>query len=407
LVAAMFGGLFARSIVGQSESQATVDQFQQTVLPVLAKNCLGCHSDRLHTGDLSLEPFRDARLAPQKPDVWQKVLAKLSAGQMPPRPMAPLSQSDLAAVTAWIRKLPGVTEAAADDPASADPGRVTTRRLNRTEYNNTIRDLLGVTLRPADEFPIDDSGYGFDNIGDVLSLSPLLMEKYINAARVVARAAVFGESYPEKPGLLVNLTPKKMQDDAHASGSVTPYSMRGALYTTYHFPVDGEYEFRWRYGNYRGRGKPVGPGRPFASAAAAPADPVPSADVAPASPTPRRPLTEEQRKAREEKLRTAFPPVLMTFSIDGQPIANDFVEGDGNYNYSHGDNIARVKVAAGEHLLRVSWPALANHPNPFALINADGRQELFVDYMRILGPYNLCMANSKIGQHFLRGSRSC
>jgi len=388
LVAAMFGGLFARSIVGQSESQATVDQFQQTVLPVLAKNCLGCHSDRLHTGDLSLEPFRDARLAPQKPDVWQKVLAKLSAGQMPPRPMAPLSQSDLAAVTAWIRKLPGVTEAAADDPASADPGRVTTRRLNRTEYNNTIRDLLGVTLRPADEFPIDDSGYGFDNIGDVLSLSPLLMEKYINAARVVARAAVFGESYPETPGLLVNLTPKKMQDDAHASGSVTPYSMRGALYTTYHFPVDGEYEFRWRYGNYRGRGKPVGPGRPFASAAAAPADPVPSADVAPASPTPRRPLTEEQRKAREEKLRTAFPPVLMTFSIDGQPIANDVVEGDGNYNYSHGDNIARVKVAAGEHLLRVSWPALANHPNPFALINADGRQELFVDYMRILGPYN-------------------
>lgn len=384
LIAAMGGGLFA----GQSESQATVDEFQQTVLPVLSKNCLGCHSDRLHTGNLSLEPFRDATLAPRKPDIWQTVLAKLTAGQMPPRPMAPLSAADLAAVTAWIRKLPGVSDAAVEDPAAIDPGRVTMRRLNRTEYNNTIRDLLGVTLRPADEFPMDDSGYGFDNIGDVLSLSPMLMEKYINAARTVARAAVFGESYPEKPGLLANLTPKKMQDDAHASGSVTPYSMRGALYTTYLFPVDGEYEFRWRYGNYRGRGKPVGPGRPFASAAAAPADPVPSADVAPASPTPRRPLTAEQRKAREEKLRTAFPPVLMTFSIDGQPISNDVVEGDGNYNYSHGDNITRVKVEAGEHLLRVSWPALADHPNPFALINADGRQELFVDYMRILGPYN-------------------
>ena len=80
---------------------------------------------------------------------------------------------------------------------------MTARRLNRAEYNNTIRDLLGVTLRPADEFPVDDSGYGFDNIGDVLSLSPMLMEKYMNAARVVARAAVFGEPYPEKPGLLV------------------------------------------------------------------------------------------------------------------------------------------------------------------------------------------------------------
>ena len=153
-----------------------------------------------------------------------------------------------------------------------DPGRVTSRRLNRVEYNNTIRDLLGVTIRPADEFPIDDSGYGFDNIGDVLSLSPMLMEKYVNAARVVARAAVFGEAYPEKPGQLIVLTPKKMQDDLQTKGNETPYSMRGTLYATYHFPVDGEYEFRWRYGNYRGRGKPVGPGRPFASAEAAPAD---------------------------------------------------------------------------------------------------------------------------------------
>ena len=388
LIAAMGGGLFAGSTIGFSESQVASDEFQQAVLPVLAKNCLGCHSERLHSGNLSLESFRDASLAPQKPDIWRKVLAKLSAGQMPPRPAAPLSAADLAVVTDWIRRLPGVAGSAVDDAASADPGRVTMRRLNRTEYNNTIRDLLGVTLRPADEFPTDDSGYGFDNIGDVLSLSPMLMEKYINAARMVARAAVFGETYPDKAGLLANLTPKKMQDDAHASGSVTPYSMRGALYTTYHFPVDGEYEFRWRYGNYRGRGKPVGPGRPFASAAAAPAVPVPSADVAPASPAPRRPLTAEQRRAREDKLRTAFPPMLMTFSIDGEPISNDFVEGDGNYNYSHGDNIARVKVAAGGHLLRVSWPALADHPNPFALINADGRQEMFIDYMRILGPYN-------------------
>jgi hypothetical protein len=112
---------------------------------------------------------------------------------------------------------------------------VTSRRLNRVEYNNTIRDLLGVTIRPADEFPIDDSGYGFDNIGDVLSLSPMLMEKYVNAARVVARAAVFGEAYPEKPGQLIVLTPKKMQDDLQTKGNETPYSMRGTLYATYHF----------------------------------------------------------------------------------------------------------------------------------------------------------------------------
>ena len=84
----------------------------------------------------------------------------------------------------------------------------------------------------------------------------------------------------------------------------------------------------------------------------------------------------------------------MAFSIDGKQVATDYVEGDGNYNYSHGDNIARVKVSAGDHDLRVSWPDLANHPNPFGLINADGRQELFVDYMRILGPYNPAVPSS-------------
>jgi hypothetical protein len=104
--------------------------------------------------------------------------------------------------------------------------------------------------------------------------------------------------------------------------------------------------------------------------------------------SPRRQPTDEERRAREEKLRQAFPPILMTFSIDGTAVKSEYVEGDGNYNYSHGDNIARVRVTAGDHALRVSWPDLANHPNPFGLINADGRQELFVDYMRILGPYN-------------------
>ena len=389
---------------GQAAPQATPDDFRQTVAPVLARNCVRCHNDRQLAGKLSFEPFLDGAAAPSRADVWQKVLDKVVAGAMPPRPMAPLTASDVAAVTGWIRRLPGIADTAGADGSTADPGRVTARRLNRAEYNNTIRDLLGVTLRPADEFPVDDSGYGFDNIGDVLSLSPMLMEKYINTARIVARAAVFGERYPDKPGQLVVLTPKKMQDDVHAKGNETPYSMRGTFYRTYHFPVDGEYEFRWRYGNYRGRGKPVGPGRPFASAEAAPADPLPSADVVEpvqpgveavppargrgAGPAPRRPLTDEERKAREDKLRDAFPPVLMTFSIDGTPAHSEYVEGDGNYNYSHGDNIARVKVTAGDHLLRVSWPELANHPNPFKLINADGRQELFVDYMKVLGPYN-------------------
>ena len=405
---AVAGGLLTAQTARQPATQPPADEFQRAVQPVLSKNCVSCHSDRLHSGNLSLEVFTEGTAAAQKPEVWQKVLDKLSAGQMPPRPRTPLSASELADVTNWIRKLPGVS----DMPAGAsavDPGRVTARRLNRAEYNNTVRDLLGVTLHPADEFPVDDSGYGFDNIGDVLSLSPLLMEKYISAARTLARAAVFGEAYPDKPGQLATLTPKKLQDDAPARGTETPYSLRGALYAKYHFPVDAEYEFRWRYGNYRGRGKPVGPGRPFASGSDPSAAPLPSADALdqPAAPpakgrgagagggaaavavaAPRRPATEEDRKVREEKLRTAFGPLLMSFSVDGKSVATDFVEGDGNYNYSHGDNVARVKITAGDHALRVSWPELADVPDPFRLLNADGRQELFVDYMHILGPYN-------------------
>ena len=89
------------------------------------------------------------------------------------------------AVATWLER----ELARIDRVTPPDPGRVTARRLNRTEYNNTIRDLLGVETRPADDFPQDDSGYGFDNIADVLSLSPVLMEKYVTAADAVAREA--------------------------------------------------------------------------------------------------------------------------------------------------------------------------------------------------------------------------
>src|SRR2546423_15595969 len=112
LCAVIFGGVATRSLRGQGQppaaNAATADDFQQNVMPVLAKNCVGCHSDRLHSGNLSLEQFREPGAANGKPDVWQKVLDKLTAGQMPPKPAAPLAGGDLAAVTGWIKKLPGV-----------------------------------------------------------------------------------------------------------------------------------------------------------------------------------------------------------------------------------------------------------------------------------------------------------
>src|SRR5438270_4884988 len=154
--------------VGQNRE----DEFQNSVMPVLSARCAGCHNSRLKIGNLNLEQFRDGHLAVGQPEVWRKVRDRIAAGTMPPPPGAAPSAPERAAVIGWIDHLLGRTES-----GSADPGRVTARRLNRTEYNNTIRDLLGVTIRAADEFPIDDSGYGFDNIGDLLSVAALLMER--------------------------------------------------------------------------------------------------------------------------------------------------------------------------------------------------------------------------------------
>src|SRR5712692_9365875 len=166
-------------------------EYGARVRPFLAKNCLSCHSDKVKTANLSLENPSTS------PAIWEKVLDKVSSGRMPPPGSPAPPKPDVTAVTAWIEKSLGRS------PHTSEPARVTSRRLNRAEYNNTVRDLLGVWLRPADEFPLDDAGYGFDNIGDVLSVSPLLMEKYMAAAKKLSQAAVYGERVLPKPMKLI------------------------------------------------------------------------------------------------------------------------------------------------------------------------------------------------------------
>ncbi len=380
VLAAAVPGAGTRTTLGQTSPSN--DEFQRLVRPLLSKTCVTCHSDRARTAGLSLESFRDEASASVAPEVWQKVLDKLNAGQMPPPPAAPLSRSDLAAVTGWIRKLPGISDAAAGD-SPIQPGRVTARRLNRTEYNNTIRDLLGVSLRPANEFPVDDSGYGFDNNGDVLSLSPLLMEKYINAARTVSRAAVFGEPFPERPTLLVKLQSKKVQDDLQARGNVTPYSLRGAVYATFHAPVEAEYEFRIRYQNFRGRETVVQDDGPQRGAprdgAGAPAQAAPT--------VPARAAGTTRRYSNDEQNRLGAPPVEMKLAVDGKPVFSYVVEGNSDYNYARGENIVRVKLSAGDHSIRGSFPEYANLADARKQLNPDGRRKLYIDYIDIAGPF--------------------
>ena len=204
-VAHLLGGLAVAGIAGttaafaQTRETATASPavaLHAEAAPFFAEHCTLCHGNRLSTVNLNLEALA-ARLDPRArsagPDAagradragdlqvetWTRVLGKLNAGQMPP-PGRPRPADDaLARLTASIEAY----LADAGYRRTPDPGRVTARRLNRVEYDNTVRSLLGVHGSPADEFPIDDSGYGFDNIGDVLSVSPLLMEKYVAAAK--------------------------------------------------------------------------------------------------------------------------------------------------------------------------------------------------------------------------------
>jgi hypothetical protein len=134
-----------------------------------------------------------------------------------------------------------------------DPGRVTARRLNRAEYNHTVRDLLGVDIRPADDFPQDDSGYGFDNIADVLSLPPVLMERYLSAAETVSRRALFGPP-PLAPMLTRLRSEGRRGGDARtvpAEYDVTGLSLPNAFHAIHRVPVDGEYVIRVVLGGIR------------------------------------------------------------------------------------------------------------------------------------------------------------
>ncbi len=158
--------------------------FVRDVKPLLAQYCYGCHGEK-KKGDLDLRIYRDEASVRRDLRVFEKVLRNLQSHEMPPENKPQPSAAERDRIALWAASFFSTC-----DCAHPDPGRVTLRRLNRAEYNNTIRDLVGVNFQPADDFPADDSGYGFDNIGDVLSLSPVLLEKYMGAAEKVLNAAV-------------------------------------------------------------------------------------------------------------------------------------------------------------------------------------------------------------------------
>jgi mono/diheme cytochrome c family protein len=217
--------------------------FEQAVWPFFAKNCAACHNAKTVAGGLDLQSLRRADSVTRARETWEKLLRKIRTGEMPPKGSPRPNEAEIQATALRIEG----EFARADRSATPDPGRVTARRLNRAEYNNTIRDLLGVHFRPADDFPQDDSGYGFDNIGDVLSLSPSQMEKYVAAAEKIARTALFGPETLQPTLVRHEVSGRKLvaSTTVPASYDATGLSLQNSLHATHRFPVDGEYLFRF------------------------------------------------------------------------------------------------------------------------------------------------------------------
>ncbi|MBI2424021.1 MAG: DUF1592 domain-containing protein [Candidatus Hydrogenedentes bacterium] len=190
----VFGLLLAagcQSIPTESHAPAAIDVSTHvaSTVQVMEKHCFSCHGLERQKADLDFQTLLQSGTGIADSDLLDRAIKAVTAREMPPENKPQPDAAELDTLLASLNAQRNAHRAA----ILPHPGRVTMRRLNRVEYNNTVRDLLGVTTRPSDDFPPDDSGYGFDTIGDVLTLSPLLAEKYLRAAEQIARDAVAAE----------------------------------------------------------------------------------------------------------------------------------------------------------------------------------------------------------------------
>jgi catechol 2,3-dioxygenase-like lactoylglutathione lyase family enzyme len=222
---------------GASPAQAAAGPAAHQAL--VGKYCVSCHNERTRTADLALDAVNLANV-PNDAAVWEKVIKKVRSGAMPPQGMP---QPDVTGRTALVSYL----ETALDRHAAANPnpGRPALHRLNRVEYQNVIRDLLALEVDAASLLPADDSSFGFDNVADVLGVSPVLLERYIAAAEKISAMAVGDSSIP--PTDKTHRVRFDLTQTGHIEG--LPLGTRGGTLIRDTFPLDGEYVIKprlWR-----------------------------------------------------------------------------------------------------------------------------------------------------------------
>jgi mono/diheme cytochrome c family protein len=219
----------------QEPSQRPAPANQATPRAVIDKYCIGCHNATLKTAGLMLDQLDPSHPA-DHPEVWEKVARKFRTGEMPP---PGLPRPDAATYARTASQLEAGLDAAAAKP---HPGRVPVHRLNRNEYAAAIRDLFGMEVDGKALLPADDADQeGFDNVASVLSISPLLLENYMSAARRISRLAV--NDLTLNPVIDTFKISKAMVQEDQMSDDL-PFGSQGGALIPYYFPVDGEYTIK-------------------------------------------------------------------------------------------------------------------------------------------------------------------
>ena len=348
-------GLALASPSASGQAQTSTDRYRA----VLDRYCVTCHNERLKTANLLLDRVNVQRVAADA-EVWEKVVHKLQTREMPPIGRPRPDEATYEALASWL--VTSLDEAA---DARPDPGRsAAVHRLNRAEYTNAVRDVLAVDIDGRSLLPADDASYGFDNIGDVLTMSQPLLERYLSAARRISRLAV-GDATMGVVQETYAAAASFRQDDRMSEE--LPFGSRGGIAVRHDFPVDGNYSIRVDLQRTIMSGFIKGLGR-FAGTTSH------EMDVRVDGRLVER-LTIQAEDIAEELVRAQLPP--------RQTLKNELV--------------VRLPVTAGPHVVAVTFPRASMASEGFALPmptrSYSHREEAgplpAVDAVTIAGPYDV------------------
>ena len=233
--------VFAVTMLSSASTHFGAQQAQPASVPVertpqralLDQYCVTCHNQRAKTAGVMFDTMNLSDVS-KHADVWEKAVRKLRGGMMPPPGVRRPDQAAIESFVSWLEN--SLDQAAAADP---NPGRVALHRLNRTEYANAIEDLVGLGVDASALLPKDDEANGFDNVANVLKVSPSFLDQYISAARFVVNQAV-GSATPKTTSTVFR-TPRGLDQHVHVEG--LPLGTRGGILAEHLFPADGEYQF--------------------------------------------------------------------------------------------------------------------------------------------------------------------